>query len=576
MSNSKVIVILSMLATLLLPAVLIADELPSGKPAAVSAAPNKTLPGPEAVKTAEGPAPSEFIHSFDTTILPDGDAPAEADNSGQYIEIPASALDRVMLTPENTVSEDVKGPIEKNIRMFTSGLKERFSTWLARSGKYLGMMKSIFRENYMPEELVFLSLIESGFNPKAYSWANASGPWQFIKGTGKRYGLRIDPWVDERRDPVKSTRAAAAYLKDLYDMFGTWSLAMASYNAGEGNVARAVNRGGTLDFWELRKARTLPQETKEYVPKFIAAKMIAQNPKLFGFDGLEYEQPFEFDEVVVNKSVSLKSVAKCCGVSVDEVKDLNPELIRMRTPPNNPGYTLRIPKGTKDTFQASFDGAAQDPPEEFYVVRRGDTLKKIAKKFGTNVADIRDLNGITKLHVGQRLDIPVPDNSPKTEVAANTETSEPPATQATSATQATADAPQTEGATGKHTVKKGDTLFRIAKQYNMTPAELAGLNGITAEAKVKAGQVLVVSADAPDSQKPVEVVASNDETPAPAKAKTHHYEKKTYKVKRGDTVWTIAQRFGVTVERLMKSNSMSRRARIRVGQRLVIPVEEAA
>ena len=259
----------------------------------------------------------------------------------------------------NTESADMN-PIEKSVRYFSVSVKKHFNLWLERSGKYVGLMKSILRENYLPEDLVFLALIESGFNPKAYSPASASGPWQFIRGTATRYGLKVDRWVDERRDPVKSTKAAAAYLKDLYGMFGSWPLAMASYNAGEGNVARAVNRNGTDDFWELRKTRSLAPETKEYVPKFLAAQMIAQDPGKFGFDGLEYERPFEYDEVVLDRCTDLALVAKCCGVPVTEIKELNPELMRWCTPPNRPAYTLRIPKGSKEEFLASYTKLSDD------------------------------------------------------------------------------------------------------------------------------------------------------------------------------------------------------------------------
>ncbi len=587
MSNCKAILITVVLAVLLMPSFLFADEIPSGQPAVKAAdkgvsgavvrkdtpedaaAPDVAADaGPGDGENPEAPAPSEFIHLFDTTILPAGHENAAAAGSKPYMEVPTSALDRAMLNSAPAYSEDVKGPVEKNIRMFTSGLKERFSTWLSRSGRYVGLMKSIFRENYMPEELVFLSLIESGFNPKAYSWANASGPWQFISGTGKRYGLRIDRWVDERRDPIKSTKAAAAYLKDLYDMFGTWSLAMASYNAGEGNVARAVNRGGTLDFWELRKAQTLPQETKEYVPKFIAAKMIAQNPVMFGFDSLEYERPFEFDEVVVKKTVSLRTVARCCGVTEGDIKDLNPELIRSCTPPNNPGYTLRVPKGTRELFLANYDGTP-DTVSDQYVVRRGDTLKKVARKLGTTTLAICEANGIKKLRVGQRLEIPVPETAPvptKTVVAANTavETSGNASGDSQVTTEPSGQNAQDVQNTKdvKHTVRKGDTLYSIAMKYGMAPSELAGLNGLTAKAKVRAGQVLIVSSDA----------SVKSDAPAPEPA----HEKKTYKVKRGDTLWAIAQRFGVTVGDLVRMNSMGRHPRIRVGQRLLIPAEEAA
>ncbi len=309
-------------------------------------------------------------------------------------------------------------PVARDVQYFSITVRKHFQQWLARSGKYMTLMKSILRENYMPEDLVFLALIESGFNPKAYSIAQASGPWQFIRGTAARYGLRVDQWVDERRDPVKSTEAAAAYLKDLYGMFGSWPLAMASYNAGEGNVARAITRtGGVQDFWKLRKTRYMPSETKDYVPKFIAARMIAQNPDNFGFKDLEYDQPFVFEEVQLDHCTDLRTVALCCGVSTEEIKDLNPELIKGCTPPNRT-YTLRIPKGKKEAFLAAYNALPKNErfatPKIFaanarYVVRRSDSLKNIAGKLGVPVAKLAAANRLkasSKVRKGKRLLVP--------------------------------------------------------------------------------------------------------------------------------------------------------------------------
>jgi len=173
--------------------------------------------------------------------------------------------------------------VEKNTALFTERIRERFSMWLSRSGKYMELMKEILKNKNVPEDIVFLSLIESGFNPHAYSVARAAGPWQFITSTAKRYGLAIDWWRDERRDPVKSTEAAANYLSDLYEMFGSWNLAMAAYNAGEGKILKALKRSKSDDYWPLLDTSYIRNETKNYVPKFIAASAIASNPEEFGF-----------------------------------------------------------------------------------------------------------------------------------------------------------------------------------------------------------------------------------------------------------------------------------------------------
>lgn len=304
--------------------------------------------------------------------------------------------------------------VDRSLSLFTERLRERFSIWLSRSGRYLDLMKEILRSKNVPEEIVFLSLIESGFSPLAYSRARAVGYWQFIAGTAKRYGLVIDWWRDERRDPVKSTSAAAEYLTDLYGMFGSWKLAMAAYNAGEGKILRALNRSKSKDYWSLLKTGYIKRETKSYVPHFIAASMIAVNPERFGFGGIDYHEPFEYDEVQIEKPLDLEIAAKCAETTVDVIKDLNPELRRWCTPLNVPVYTLRIPSGTKDVFLKNL---AEIPEEERftvdkYTVKKGDTISGIAKKTGVPVSAILVLNSINKntsLKPGTQIALPPKD-----------------------------------------------------------------------------------------------------------------------------------------------------------------------
>ncbi len=289
--------------------------------------------------------------------------------------------------------------VKKNIRFFSEKIKEKFSLWLSRSGKYLDLMKGILKEKDVPEEIVFLSLIESGFNPFAYSPARAAGYWQFIASTAKRYGLEINWWRDERRDPVKSTEAAANYLKDLYDMFGSWNLAMAAYNAGEGKILKALNRTKTDDYWSLLNTRYIKRETKDYVPKFIAASLIANSPQNFGFEDLEYHPPLNYDEVTIESPVDLEVIAECAETTEEVIRGLNPELRRWCTPPDVPGYVLKIPEGKKDLFLKNL---SQIPEEErfsidIYKVKKGDTLKSISKKEGVPVQVILDLNSMEKI-----------------------------------------------------------------------------------------------------------------------------------------------------------------------------------
>ncbi|HET6516534.1 MAG TPA: transglycosylase SLT domain-containing protein [Thermodesulfovibrionales bacterium] len=299
--------------------------------------------------------------------------------------------------------------VRSSISLFTERIKEKFSLWLARSGKYLDLMKEIMRANNIPEDIAFLPLIESGFSTNAYSVARAVGPWQFIAATGKRYGLKIDWWRDERKDPVKSTEAAANYLKDLYGMFGSWNLAMAAYNAGEGNILKALNRSKSDDYWDLLSTKHIRNETKEYVPRFIAAKMIADDPQSFGFENLNYHSPLAYDEVTLEKPVDLDVVARCAEVGVETIRELNPELRRWSTPPNVLSYTMRIPDGKKDLFQKNLDAVPEK--ERFtivtYVVKKGDTIKKVSNKAGVPVNVILELNeGLKPLKVGEKIYLP--------------------------------------------------------------------------------------------------------------------------------------------------------------------------
>ncbi len=289
--------------------------------------------------------------------------------------------------------------VERNISLFSNRIRDRFALYLSRSGKYLEIMKDILRKKDVPEDIVFLSLIESGFNPNAYSIAHAAGPWQFIASTARRYGLEITWWKDERRDPVKSTEAAADYLKDLYGMFGSWNLAMAAYNAGEGKILKAMKRSRADDYWDLLGTRLIRAETKEYVPRFIAASMIATNPQDFGFGDVQYNDPLSYEEVVIEAPLDLSVVAECTGTTVEEIRRLNPELRRWCTPPDAPQYTLRIPDGTKAQFLANLSAVPAEErfTIERYTVRKGDTFKGIARKTGIPVQAILSLNATEKI-----------------------------------------------------------------------------------------------------------------------------------------------------------------------------------
>jgi len=245
---------------------------------------------------------------------------------------------------------------------FSTERKNIIRKYLARSTRYLPMIREIFQEHGLPEDLAYLAMIESGFNPHAYSHAQACGMWQFIRGTGLRYGLMINDYVDERRDPEKSTHAAAKYLLDLYKQFGSWYLAAASYNCGEKRVQREMENSPHKNFWDLSANQCLPNETQNYVPQMIAATLIAKNPEKFGFRGVPYLPPLEYDKVKVDETTSLAAVAMACNVSPEEIQSLNPELRRGITPPNAGSYTLRIPKGSTEAFHRNIMIARLEHP----------------------------------------------------------------------------------------------------------------------------------------------------------------------------------------------------------------------
>jgi membrane-bound lytic murein transglycosylase D len=273
---------------------------------------------------------------------------------------------------------------------------------LDRSGEYRGVMAPILEEEGVPAELTYVPLIESGFNTAAVSRSRAVGPWQFVRDTGKRYGLRIDGYVDERRDPEKSTRAAARYLRDLYDMFGAWPLALAAYNTGENRVGGIIERRGAMSFWEMTGRGYLYQETRDYVPAVLAAARIGAAPTDYGFEAPVME-PLSYEVVEVDRSISLRQVAQMAQSRLGEIQALNPALIRGLTPPGPDVYELRVPEGTGQTFEIAYSRwrrgldaestAVVEAAPIAYRVRKGDTPKSIARRLGVSVPFLMQVNG---------------------------------------------------------------------------------------------------------------------------------------------------------------------------------------
>jgi membrane-bound lytic murein transglycosylase D len=439
----------------------------------------------------------------------------------------------------------INAKVEQFIQYFQTTARKVFSSWLARSEKYIPFMRNLLKENGLPEDLVYMALIESGFNPYAYSRSKASGPWQFIYLTGIRYGLRSNWWIDERRDPEKSTIAAAKYLKDLYDMFECWYLAAAGYNAGEKKIATAMKRYGTEDFWELTKYRYLKQETKDYVPQMIAAALIAKDPEKYGFVGIEYQEPLRYEKVKVPEVTDLRLIARACEVTVDEIKDLNPELSRWCTPPNFPDYEIKVPFGKKEIFLKNFE--ALSPREKFqfktHVVKKGDTFSKIAKLYRIDLEPILEINRLNKksrLSVGMNLLIPLPKGQdPKPDRTAREisdrmdRNSKPMET--------------------TYTIKKGDTLWSIANEMGVNIGTLSRWNNLHPEKKLVPGDKLKIRmVDEPQRKK--------------------IGKEMIYIVKEGDTLWSIAKKFNLTVSEIKTWNHLNETDQIHPEDRLKLKV----
>jgi membrane-bound lytic murein transglycosylase D len=334
------------------------------------------------------------------------------EDSNDHFNLEALPVYQPKEEPDFDIPIVINDKVEEFIQYLQTTIRDKFVTWLARSKKYIPFIKNLLKENGLPEDLVYMALIESGLNPYAYSRAKAVGIWQFVTLTGKRYGLRVNWWVDERRDPEKSTIAAAKYLKDLYEMFECWYLAAAGYNAGEYKIVKAIKRYRTEDFWMLTKHRYLKRETKNYVPLMIAAALIVKEPEKYGFTNIVYEEPLRYEKVKVPELTALSVVAKACETSLDEIKDLNPELKRGVTPPNEIEYEVNIPFGKKDLFLKNFE--ILQPLEKFqfktHLVKKGETLKRIAKSYRVDLEPLLEINHLDKTSLifkGMTLFIPI-------------------------------------------------------------------------------------------------------------------------------------------------------------------------
>jgi membrane-bound lytic murein transglycosylase D len=382
----------------------------------------------------------------------------------------------------------INGKVEQFIKYYQTRGRKVFTRWLARSRRYIPLMKMLLREKGLPEDLVYLALIESGYNPLAYSRRKAMGLWQFRYHTGKRYGLKVDWWIDERRDPVKSTIAAARYLKHLYDRFECWYLAAAGYNAGEGKILRAIKRYKTEDFWELTKYPYLKRETKNFIPKMIAAALVAKNPEDYGFSDISYEEPIRFETVKVRDATDLRVIAKASESTYKELKRLNPELRRWCTPPHYPDYELKLPYGKKEIFLRNFSKIPPSKRITFrrHVVRSGETLSHITLRYRTNIGAIMRMNHIRNLHsirAGRSLIIPVrgSDKFERGKMAERLHQGR--------------DLFDYKGRAFIYTVREGDTLWDISRSAGIDVESLCRWNGIQNASRIYPGDRLKIPSD---------------------------------------------------------------------------------
>lgn len=462
------------------------------------------------------------------------------------------------------------------IDYFTSKQRDRFQRFINNGMKYKPIIDKILDAEELPRELFFVGLIESGYYLGAHSKASAVGPWQFIRGTGHRYGLVMNQDMDERRDIFKATLAAAQYFKDLNNIFSSWELSLAAYNAGEYGIIRRIQRYKTRDYYELSRQQKIPAETINYVPKVLAAMYVYENAQKYGFTIPQntHEMWEKTKTVAVSKGMGLDVLSRKLNLSVDMLVQLNPELKGKRTPRSYPGpYEIRVPSGKNTEWMETYVAEApQENPRikeievlkdkvenpqnypvpqiaskpQLHIVKRGENLTLIARKHRMSVGKLAQLNRISwrsHVRVGQRLKL---DRAPIATVAKTT-TSAPVAVVRTPAATPTA--------VETHKVKRGETLSLIARRYDLTLKELALMNRLTVRSQVRVGQLLRLKAS---TSLPTQKVVK---TEAPI----------VYKLGNGETLTDVARWFGTDVASLKRHNNISKGRALHVGKAIQIP-----
>ena len=476
-----------------------------------------------------------FIHKKE--VAPQKEA-SEISHAGQPSELYYQDLEKSYKSSYGDIPLDDHPEVDKWIRYFTDRGRDYMQIYLQRSSRYLPIMKSVLRENDLPVNLVYVALIESGFSSKALSYANAVGYWQFIYGTGKRYGLKIDGFVDERKDFILSTRAAAQYFKDLYSLFGSWHLALAAYNCGEYRVNRAVLRHYNRDFWYLSSKKALPAETRNYVPKLIAAIRIAKDPQKYGFYDIDFQPLLSYETIEADQGLSLKKLSQRAGLDYDLLKSLNPSYKGEYIPIYQKSAKVRVPVGAASKVKSALNQSLMPVPVKsyryhyWYRVKKGDSLYKIARRNKTTVEKLRRENNLGRaslIRAGQKIKVPTP-YMPAKRISSRKAGIRKPA--------------QTGGF---HVVQKGEYLLQIARLYELDLNELKSLNNINGSSVIYPKQKLRIN-------------------------KRSFFNKQSYHlVRRGETLIGIANQYKIPLLKLMEENSLTFKSVLLAGKKLVIP-----
>ena len=433
--------------------------------------------------------------------------------------------------------------VDRWIKYFTGPGRASFSVWLGRGGRYIKLFREILKEHQLPQDLAYLSLIESGFSPKARSRAGAVGPWQFMPGTARRMGLKINYYLDERRHPMKSTRAAAAYLSKLYGDFGDWHLALAAYNAGEHRIARAIRRSKRKDYWSLARTRYLPNETRNYVAKYLAGMIIAKNPEVFGFVGIDYENPWAFKTVKLSHGTSLRAISRISSVSLRTLREINAELRTSVTPPGN-GYHLFLPDKEAKGFAAKFAKLTQKylASPNGYRIQPGDTFGAIAQRLGVPLDRLLEMNTHLhprKLQVGAKILLPQSPQKMKGPLQ--------------NAASANGNTPMPQS----HIVRRGENFWLIARKYGISTQELMRINTGLNPKRLRIGMKIHL----PSPKRPAKVEKNEKKNPD---RPLHHL------VGPGENIWLIAKRYGISTKSLLTWNRLSASAKIFPGEKLIV------